>query len=400
MLLLAVAGSALAQAPVDQKPLATGFVANVNPFTRIISIHGGQLAIDAFEAEVRGPAPTDVRTFNDIRAGGLIAVVFKPGTYAQGQPIPATIVQILEQEAGTITGKIESVNAANKTFTVLGHVIRTHERTRFGSTIAALDKQRVEDLPVGRDVTVFVNSNTTALVADEVFIIAPPADEHIAVTGIVRKIEGDTWTLMRSTIETFKVTSRTQIGAGIDRIRIGDLVHVFGRVDDGVVTATSVLLARQSCPTFIPNPLFSLSGVVVERDATSLLLDNGTAVRRVRFNDETLYEGGDAVVGDNVDISVEKIGTEYLAKFVRKINHRMNFIFWGTVTAINPGEWLIRSSTTNTPDDQPFTRDRRVRVTAETRINGNPVVGEEVIVVVERETNGDMKGLSIDKRPH
>jgi hypothetical protein len=392
------ATAAFGQAPTtEQKPLASGIVSEVNSFDRIIAINGGQILIDASQAQIRLSGSSDSQPFRIITPGAQIAVVFAPGSYGPGQRIPATVVQVLLFPIGTMTGRVEAVDVANSTLRILGQTIRVTEQTRFGSTVASLDARSLAELPVGRNVTVFFNGDQTALVAHEVFIIAPAPDEVIAFTGTVRQIRGNTWTLANSRFESFQVTSRTAINA-VPPPRVGDLIHVLGRVDAGVVTAELITLARTQCPNFTPNPTISIRGYLIERTATSITVDNGTAVVRGLIDGNTLFDGGDAVVGDNVEMRVEKIGNNFVVKMLTRFDHPIVFAFLGVVRSKADGEWTIESSTGNTPDDLPYVVTRRVIINEQTNIQGNPAVGDNVVAAVDRAPDGTLTGKSIAKR--
>ncbi|HWS71316.1 MAG TPA: DUF5666 domain-containing protein, partial [Thermoanaerobaculia bacterium] len=211
LLLLAIAAAAHAGEFFDQKPLAEGFVSSVDPFWHLVKINGGQLVIDASDAEIRGPAPNDISSFDAIRPGAHIAVVFQRGKYLNHQPLPATIIQVLRQPVGTITGEIESVDVAGGTFKILGQTIRATDATQYGGSVASLDPKTLAELPVGRSVTVFLDGDINSLTAQRVYVIAPLPDSQVVVSGILKKIDGGTWYLLHSTIDSFKVIRTTTI---------------------------------------------------------------------------------------------------------------------------------------------------------------------------------------------
>ncbi|HWS72343.1 MAG TPA: hypothetical protein VN605_09520, partial [Thermoanaerobaculia bacterium] len=134
--------------------------------------------------------------------------------------------------------------------------------------------------------------------------------------------------------------------------------------------------------------------------ATSLTLDNGTAVILAELNEDTLYDAGDVKVGDNVDLRTEKIGNRFVAKMVTRLDFPATFTFIGIVKSIAGDTWTVESSTTNTPTDGPFVRTRIMKVTAETQVAGNPQVNDRVIVLSKRAPNGDLTAVSIARDPH
>ena len=391
LLLVLVASSALASTPIDQKPLADGFVQSVNVFSRTITIHGGRLTIDASAAEFRDGS------FESITPGSHIAVVFREGTYVEGQAIPATVVQILRQPVGSMTGEVESVDAAANTFRVLGHTIRVTGQTLFHGAIPSLDPRNAGELPVGHDVHVELAGEPTALVAHRIYTIAPIADQRIVFSGIIREMTDKVWTLMRSEHTTVHIVSTTAIQG---TPRVGKLVQIMARIDDGVVTAQLVEERQMRCPAVTPNPTFTIRGAVIALDDTSITFDNGTAVLRARLDGDTLYDEGRVAVGDNVNVQMEKIGTDFLARMITKINANMTMVFLGRLLETGATEWVVETSTSNTPGDGPYVQTRRIRMTETTRIHNNPAIGDKVILTVDRTPAGELIALAVDRDPH
>lgn len=373
--------AAAADSTFVQKPLASGFVNAVNPFTKMIALHGGILHVDASNAEFRGPSPNDVSSFEAIRPGIQIAVVFEPGTYRDAGPIKATIVQILQEPNGTITGKVEKVDPANSTFTVLGQTIHVDASTQYGGSMAALDPHKLEDLQVGQDVTVFLTANTYQLEAFRVYAIAPPSDSFISFSGVLKQIKGSTWTLIRSNVSEFQVTSSTSVDG---QPHIGDLVRVAARVDDGVVSAQWIEVLQPPCPGYNPNPRFDVKGYVTARSADAIDIQTGQGAYHIELTDETLWDGEPAV-GENAIVQVDKIGTRFVAVMVTRADYRIDFFIDDKVIAIGDNAWTIGAF--------------NVKLTGDTTIHGDPKAGDEVLVIAHRLPNGDIVAQDITKKP-
>jgi hypothetical protein len=343
--------------------------------------------------------------FSAIRPGAHIATVIRPGSYAPGVPLPATVVQILVTESGTITGQVEAVSPTTNSFTVLGQRIEADSTTYFRGAMYANDPHALSDLRIGQHVTVFLRSGRDVLFAQQVYAIAPVPDRHVSLSGTIRRIEGDRWTLTRAVdgIDSFYVIRSTSIAPQARTPRVGDNVYVFARVDGDVVTAEAIEFVQPQCPANpSPNSIINLGGVVIGLTADSITIDNGTAVIRASRDDETLYDGGDPAIGDNVNAKLEKIGERYVARLIEKQNYRVNFVFLGVVTGIGiEGDvWTFESSTSNTnttPD--PYVATRTVKINEKTKIFGEIGVGTRVIVLVEREPDGTMTAINIQKDP-
>jgi hypothetical protein len=224
-----------------QQPLAEGFVSSTDPVRHLVRIDGGQLVIDASHAELRGPGRNGVASFDDLRPGAQIAAVLQRGHYRGDQPIPATTIEVLRQQVGTLTGEVDSIDLAAGTFRILGRTIRTTGLTTYRGSVASLDPKSLADLPAGRSVTVFLDGDLDSLTAQSVTAVAPPPDEEIVATGTLATIDGETWQLLHSTITSFQVLRSTSI-EGLPRA--GDVISVYARVDHGQVTAAAVEVSQ------------------------------------------------------------------------------------------------------------------------------------------------------------
>ncbi len=366
---------------VQQKPLASGFVSAIDYTTGILEIHGGQIRIDASAAGIRGPnhEPSSLST---ITPGALVHAVFIDGTYPRRGPIPATIVQRSNFSSYflTLTGAIQSKDLTARSFQILGQDVAVTDQTRFGGSMAALDPQSLEELPIGAKVTVFLSAQTDRLVADRVYVIAPTPDQHVAFRAILLKIEGNTWFVKSPQFSQFKVTSSTSIEG---QPRPYQHIFVSGRIDAGVLTAEVIEEAPQPCSGFNPNPTVSQQAILTERGADFIVIDDLQTTTRARITSETL-DNFEAQPGDNVDVFLERRGHEWLVKSILKIDYAQ-LIVVGQVTAIGASSWTIDG--------------HDIAVNAETSINGNPQVGDQVTALVLRDSTGKLTARNIIKRP-
>ena len=386
MLCLAAATAAMGGEVFDQKPLAEGFVSSVDPYMRFVTIDNGLLTIDITSAVIRDAFGQEVSVTN-IRPGAHIATVIRPGDYASGDALSASVVQILQQAVGTITGKVEAVDVEHGIMTVNGQMIFITPQTVWRGSVSTHDPHKLSEVKIGDNVTVFLDGGMSALRAQSIYTIPPTfSDSQIAFTSTLRKIEGDTWTVRavqanNMTITSFKVVSGTSI---FGFIRPGEVIQVFARVDDGVVTAEAIELGRTQCPNFEPFPVFSLDGIVTAISATSVTITerNGDSYT-IALNDDTIYTVNDAKVGDAISVLVEKHGDTYVGRRVDLWQSPFEEIF-DTVLKIEGNVWTIGTKV--------------VTANARTEITGNPKVGDRVKLVSIMIGPGQMLALRIDKQ--
>jgi Domain of unknown function (DUF5666) len=386
LMLCLAATAAMGGEVFNQKPLAEGFVSSVDPYLRFVTIDNGLLTIDITTAVIRDAFGQEVSVTN-IRPGAHIATVIRPGNYASGDALSASVVQILQQPVGTITGKVEAIDVEHSFMTVNGQMIFITPETVLRGSVAGHDPRKLADMKIGDNVTVFLDGGMFALRAQSVYTIPPTfADTQIAFTSTLRKIEGDTWTVRNVpasglNISTFNVVSGTSIEGFI---RPGDVIQVFARVDDGVVTAEAIELGRTQCPNFEPFPVFTLHGIITAITATSVTITetNGDPYTIV-LNDDTIYSVNDPRVGDAISVLVEKHGETYVARRVDLWQSLFEEII-DTVLKIEGNVWTIGTKVVTT--------------NPRTEITGNPKVGDRVKLVSITTGPGQILALRIDKQ--
>jgi hypothetical protein len=379
-LLLLFSGTVLlaSHEPVQQQPLAQGFVTSVDRANGLITIAGGQLAIDLTGARIYDESGD--RTIDAIRPGAHVATIILPGNYSPGGPLRAKVLQILRQPVGSITGAVESVDLAGNRFFVLGQPIQVIEQTRFRGTVVAHDPRSLAELKVGEMVHVTLDGSLDRIAADSVFVIAPPSDERVMFVGTVKTITTDFWVIEGAQTWTVHIVSGTSITG---HITVGSTVRVIARVDAG--QATAIAIEPFSLPRGRPtNPgTIVITGVLEARDADSLRLNNGPVTLDIEIGAMTRFIG-DPQVGDNVRVELERQGERLIALQVEKMIEPLGgFTFFGPVNEIGPERWRIGSY--------------EVVVNASTKIIGTINVGDRVRVLSERLSNGTIVAKVIDK---
>ncbi|MEO8382773.1 MAG: DUF5666 domain-containing protein [Acidobacteriota bacterium] len=361
---------------VEQQPLAQGIVSSVDVAHNLISIAGGQVVIDATGAQFRNDAGDT--TIAAVRPGAHIATVILPGVYTASTPLKASVVQILIEPIGSLTGPVEAIDLTAGTFTVLGHAIRVDERTRIGGEIPSRDPHALAELAVGMSVHVRLNGSQDELVAVEVFVHSPRPDTILRFVGKVLSIQGNVWTIQGAQVMTVYTTSHTSIDP---LALVGNTVSVLARVDGGQLTAIDIAL--YVTPRVIPPQLTqTIIGILRARDAESITVNNGPATTRIFLAPYTRFID-DPQIGDNVRVIVQREGERILAISVEKYTGTVVFTFIDTVLEINVRTWRIG--------------EYEVFVNDATAIQGAPVVGDRVRVLGERQQTGVILARTIIK---
>lgn len=251
------------------------------------------------------------------------------------------------------------------------------------------------DLVVGARVAVVLAEGATAppLAARTVFVFAQPPQALLAGTVDSVEVEARTFHLLGLTVH---VTDRTAWGGprtapaldGLEDLKPGDPVTASVTSVDGKITAFRVLVLSPA-----PEPMERFRGVVEEIGTSSwkIGLADGS-VRQVGVNAETRIVG-DPVVGDTVEVvgHADSAGG-FLAQLIAKVPEAPPELerFRGVVRSIDRTEWTIATESTGASTVV-------VKVDAETRIVGDPRVGDTVEVLAVRDASGALLAKVIAK---
>lgn len=386
ILLFFIAATAMAGERFDQKPLAEGFISSVDPYLRSVTIDGGQLTIDITTAEVRDGFNQPTSPTN-LRPGLHVATVIRPGDYGPGDALSASVIQILQQPVGTITGKIESVDTATSSFVVLGQRIYVTSDTHFRGSVLDHDPQSLAAMQIGDTVTVFLDGSSFALRAAEIYTIPPTfQDRAVAFTTTVTKIDGKTWTVRPVHFDTFTVSTLKLVsGTSVQGIVFpGDTIEVFARVDGDQVTPESIQPGRTQCPNFVPFPVLNLRGTITAISATSVTIaDADGTLTTIILNEDTVYAVNDPQAGDYVSIEVEKHGETFTARRI-VLEQFFDVDVVDTVKSVAGNVWTIGTHV--------------VFTNARTAITGDPKPGDRVHLVAITVGPDKVLALRIDKQ--
>jgi hypothetical protein len=359
---------ALFAQPIEQQPLAQGIVSSVDVAHRLISIAGGQIVIDATGAEFK--TNSGAATFDMIRPGAHIATVIIPGTYGPGVPLKATVVQILTEPLGSLTGRVEAIDLTAGTFTVLGHAIRVTEQTRFSGVTPSRDPDSLGELEIGSSVHVELNGSLNELVASRVVVHSPMPDRVFIFTGVVLSIQDDVWAIQNGAdVVTVHIVSSTSI----DRLAVvGSTVQVMARGDADQITAIFIKLY---VPPRInpPSTTQQVVGILTARTEESITVNNGPATIEIFLASHTRFID-DPQIGDNVKVTVTRSGDRLTALSVEKFTGPLSFLVVGTVLEMNGNMWRVGAY--------------EVVINDATVIEGAPGVGDLVQVLGERQPTG------------
>ena len=364
---------------VGQVKLADGIVSSVNPALHLYTIAGGLITVDASAAKILDTSNAVV-DFSAIKPGQHVSAIIDDAPSAAGVPLHATSVSILQTPVGFVSGSVDAIDLTAKTLTVLGLTIHTNDATKFNGDIPSRDPHSLADLHVGDPVTVSFDGNMSQLNAVSVHLITltPPTTTVLFRVTVIAK-NASVWIVSANQFGTeVHITSNTTI---VGNPQVGQTVEILARIDDGIITAISIQEA--SAPPIPPAvPDFNTSGILKQRTADTIVVDNALALVTIKVTADTKFFG-DPKVGDNVDVLTRRVGNDLYAITVNKRTTSITMLVIGPVIAINGQDWMIGAF--------------HFVVNDTTVIVGSPKVGDRVRALGERQSNGTFIAKSIEK---
>lgn len=376
----------------DERPQATieGTITSVNvPIAGggpIVTLLGGLVAFDATGASVRY-VNGHTATTDTLAAGQRVLALLDPAS----SPLRATTVVILSDRADvTFTGKVDAVDLAAGTLTVLGFTSKVTDRTVFGGPFEGVGSKGLDDVRVGDMVFVEAKADAGALVATKVMRLGASSDSVRRLHGTVASIGETAWTITLgdgSTV-TVKIGPETKVTGSP---KVGDTVDVLARPQsDGSLLAVAILRS-------IPPPSTSFErfeGVVktIGPTAWTIAPKDGGPDRTFAVDGSTKVLGS-PVAGDRVGVLARKLEDgSWLAVVIAKATvsgpARAEVEFEGVVKSISPGNptgvWIVGET--------------KVVVTRMTVVRGDPKVGDTVEVEGLRNPDGVVQAEKIEKR--
>ncbi|HYN41316.1 MAG TPA: DUF5666 domain-containing protein [Thermoanaerobaculia bacterium] len=250
------------------------------------------------------------------------------------------------------------------------------------------------DLATGQRIVAFVEPTSAMPKAKSIVVLAQRTD--VTLTGAVNAVDTTARTLTVLGF-TARVTDKTVFGgpwdgagqAGLEDVRVGDLVLVAATSDARTLVATRVMkLAPSVAPTTRIHGTVESIGIV----SWTIVLRDGTK-SVVKIDAETKVVGSPKA-GDVVDVLARQLPDGSLvailiAGFVPPPTVTMER-YQGVVKAIGPTSWTIGPKAGDGPD-------RLFGVSAKTRFLGDPKVGDEVGVLAEKQSDGSYLATVIAK---
>lgn len=301
----AAAGARTAPAPEGPPSSAIeGTVTSINiPIVGggpIVTLLDGLVSFDAIGATVRFSDGT-VGTTADLAIGQRLVAFVGP---AVGMLKARSVVVLAQRTDVTLTGKVDAVDLAARTVTLLGFTAQVTDRTVFGGPREGAGRSGLEDVRVGDLVLVGAVADSGVLVATRVMTLAPTALPTTRIHGIVESIGTDSWTLVLrdGTKTVVKVDAETKVVGGP---KVGDQVDVLARqLPDGSVLA--LLIAGFVPPPIAPTERYE--GVVKAIGTASWTVGPtaGDGPDRLFAVGEKTRILGDPRVGDQVGVLAQR----------------------------------------------------------------------------------------------
>lgn len=321
----------------------------------------------------------------------LILLIAAPANAdVRGVPAPD------ERPQATIEGTITSVNvpiAGGGPIVTLLDGLVAFDAT--GATVQYVNGHAAttDTLAAGHHVLALLDPATAPLRATTVVILSDRAD--VTFSGRVDAVDLGAGTLTALGF-TSKVTDRTVFGGpfeglgskGLEDVRVGDMVFVEAKADDGALLATKVM--RLGTPSDSVRRIHGMVASIGETAWTLTLADGSTLA--VKVGTETKVTGAPKV-GDTVDVLArpQSDGSLLAVAILKSVPPpAVTFErFEGVVKAIGATAWTISPKGGGS--------DRTFAVDGETKVLGGPAVGDAVGVLAKKLDDGTWLAVVIAK---
>lgn len=279
----------------------TGFVTAVNG--SMISLANGLVAVDVSHATITN----DHGGTATITPGSLIFAVLR-----SSNSLEASMVIVSSLPQVTLTGPVQSVNAAAGTLQLLGLTIHTDANTSFGGDH---NIRRLSDIVANDIVAVQANASGSSLLATSILVFAPMRQLFPTLLhGTVKNIGTDSWVISDTHRgdTTVLVNAQTKI---LGSPKVGDTVDVFANVDSANnFVAISIALSPV-------NSRLHFTGVVKQIGSHSWIIGPAAGLGPdtiVQITAETKIIG-DPKVGDRVDVVLDPNSALNVALLITKL---------------------------------------------------------------------------------
>jgi hypothetical protein len=280
----------------------------------LIQIAGGAISIDASAAKIVAGHGREA-TVADIKPGMQLFAAIAQSNPASHGGIPATLITVTDPADAAISGAVQTVDAASRTFTVLNQSISVDANTSFGGYKREAGTTFADIQP---NVIVYVQADNVGgkLVAREVLVIAPAPPQIGHARGTVQSIGADAWTIKteRETI-TVAVNAQTKIAGSP---KVGDTVEVLYNIDSAH-NFVAISIIKFEIPTPPTTTVQHFHGNVKAIDAGVWTITVDGIDRKVTVNESTKMTSG-IVIGDPVDVvAVSRADGTFLAVTILRL---------------------------------------------------------------------------------
>ena len=358
----------------------------------IISLAGGLVTIDASNAKIAGENGATIAV-SSITPGEMVFAVLSSSNVAANAALPATIIGVTRIPQVTLGGPVQSVGT--NSFTVLGRTIMVDANTSFGGRPTPMST--LSSIVAGDLVQVQANAVNGALLATSVLVFPPMPKPATVIHGTVKSIGTDSWVISDRANKEWTVVVNAQTKITGDP-KVGDTVDVLVNTDSAnQYVALSIIKSAITA-----QPITVFLGTVKSIGPTSwVITDSGRNKDiTVAVNAQTKISGNPQV-NDGVEVtaSIDAAGN-YTAIWIFKLGivppplqvHLSGVVKSITTTLSFPPitTWTIGPSAGLGPDFM-------VQVNAQTKISGDPKVGDRVDVIAESSSTGAYVAISITK---
>ncbi len=204
-------------------------------------------------------------------------------------------------------------------------------------------------------------------------IVVVDAEQTVQFPGVIKEMNDDSWLIgTPAGDQTVIITADTRIVG--DTPDVGDMVKVWANVTADGLVATRIQV------TDIP-PEVHFKGRIQEITDEYWVV----AYQKVTITQDTVIEGDEPHVGDIAEVWGEATADGIVATRIMVTATNRFAIVRGYVEEQTDAYWVISGRTVN--------------VTEDTKIVGNPQIGDQVIAVVRVEDDGSLTARSIHKVP-
>jgi hypothetical protein len=274
----------------------TGTVSSVTG--NLIQIANGAITIDASGAKISvGRGREGVVA--DIKAGMQLFAALKPANVSSHPVHSATVITVTDPADVTLSGPVQSVDTAGKSFMILSQVIATDANTSFGGYKREGGTSFADIQP---NVIVHVSADAVngKLIAREVLIVAPAPPQVGHARGTVQSIAADSWTVKtdKETL-TLVVNAQTKIAGSP---KVGDTVEVLYNINSAnQYVAISIIKFERITPPVVEN----FHGTVKSISGNAWIVTTSREDKSFVTNESTKLVSGIAV-GDLVNVTAVK----------------------------------------------------------------------------------------------